>query len=65
MTTWIKFEDRKPDESGWYIGCHHDKARGVIVEPLWWWDAQEQFDGGREANVTPTHWMPLPEPPSE
>ncbi len=53
---WINVKDEYPTKAGFYL---------VVDE---WMDIVEkaEFDGIDRWNVwfTPTHWMPLPQPPS-
>lgn len=64
---WISVKDRLPDDSVGYVAVF---APGAAISSLWptRWDAVNQcFDaGGGWFEIDEiTHWMPLPDPPSE
>ncbi len=53
---WISVEDRLPDDdSDALVFDGHDIGIGYRVQDIWY----ELCPWGK----TPTHWMPLPEPP--
>ncbi len=75
---WISFKDQEPPKDGSHILCYdptHDEAKIYVVKyipgykPFY---SQEMFNGKWEEAAgegyfewNPTHWMPLPEEPSE
>lgn len=66
MTQWIKCSERMPEDAALLFGP-------ACFNPLWgWWSAEENrwwyFDGVDIAwhyRNHFTHWMPLPEPPTD
>ena len=71
---WIDAKERLPDKSGRVIisGCTAG-MREHIGKPDWNWVEPAMYNGNRqcfmsegvEVTPSPTHWMPLPSPPSE
>lgn len=77
MTEWISVEERLPDEFAYVVAAKHynefvapDCYISVYINGRFTVcdDAIEasNYDGGASivAKVAPTHWMPLPEPPT-
>jgi hypothetical protein len=54
---WVPVTERKPNDGKRVLICdeRNEVERGVW-DGAYWWD-----DGSNQAS--PTHWMPLPEPP--
>lgn len=79
MIEWISVEDRLPDEDQyvtfakfyqWYVSTeYHAVASGQFWNNTFHLDQDgieaSNYDGGAciTLEFTPTHWMPLPEPP--
>lgn len=55
---WIKLSDEKPKQGGVYLACNEED---IQICGYWWngWGSIE-----RDAPFKPTHWMPLPPPPT-
>ena len=70
MGEWIRVEDRLPDEntdvlavfpSGNMVVCrYYDQD-----EDITFWQASVDDGWSSDMDFTPSHWMPLPEPPKE
>jgi len=46
------------------FGEHNGALADCSIAIIQWWDdAGGWFSDGREYTFSPTHWMPLPEPP--
>lgn len=56
--TWIKTNDEIPDRHVAVLAYFRDKCYVAYCEDGWWY-----MDEDGEPATTPTHWMPLPEPP--
>jgi hypothetical protein len=57
LNPWVPVTERKPNDGKRVLICdeRNEVERGVW-DGAYWWD-----DGSNQAS--PTHWMPLPEPP--
>ena len=64
QSEWISVEERLPEENGEYLV--YTKYGWFDVERFKLWD-DDDTDGGYwwEYEGIVTHWMPLPEPPTE
>lgn len=74
MSEWIKCSDRLPEESGIYPACSTHPKRDYVED---WLDAFYYFNAEAKAGESKwqhssgfydnaiTHWIPLPEPPTE
>lgn len=64
---WISVKDKLPE--GIDLPCKDRKLYLVVingkVDILWWNDGFYYKHGTMEIYVDATHWMPLPEPPTE
>lgn len=79
MSDWIKCSDRLPDDGVCVIGSgwnFRDEAKGRWVEPTIYSAEDADFhpltgdDLGNvvadfDGSMEPTHWQPLPAPPTE
>jgi hypothetical protein len=60
---WISIDERIPDSTGWYLAVRNGETmteyfyKGEMGIGHWTWDELYRS--------TPTHWQPLPEPPTE
>lgn len=70
LTDWISVKDRLPEPSDMrYIGVLVSTksmmtGRSGIIETARW-NGSEWMCKGKEITPRVTHWMPLPEPPTE
>jgi hypothetical protein len=61
MMKWIPIQERLPDEPALYLVCYVESGeQHVVVAFFYEWRWQFFAD---DTYVTPTHWMPLPNPP--
>lgn len=61
MPDWIKVDERMPEKYRYVLCCCANVKRQCNIVKGYW-------DGNRwccEMNSNITHWMPLPEPPTE
>lgn len=62
--TWIKLEDRPPDDSGAYLVYAESQDKNKPFIRIAWHELGEPWHGIPLAwNDAISHWMPLPEPP--
>ena len=59
MNRWVLVKDRLPEKDGRYL-CYGSAFGRCQMGILYYATSIEQFNDGEV-----THWMPLPEPPSE
>jgi hypothetical protein len=57
---WQPIETAKKDGNPFWMGNCFNMRVG-----FWKIDCWADFDMGRQLNFTPTHWMPLPQPPKD
>lgn len=79
MSEWVSVSEKLPDDgvvvigSGWMYG---DQAKGRWVEPTIYSkedcdfhpitsDEYGELQSDFDASMSPTHWQPLPEPPTK
>jgi hypothetical protein len=61
MTEWISVEDKSPEDDQVVLGyC----PKQDFVEMVYYYRNKFQLHGYFQLKVEPTHWMPLPDPPS-
>lgn len=68
---WIRVEERMPGDGehvlvagkGWQ-GTDFVVAAYYSEEKEGWWEANTHWVDASDGQVRPTHWMPLPPPPS-
>lgn len=60
MSEWISVEDRLPEDDCRVIG-----ATWTMLNGMQHIDIVSFRRGSGAFDLTPTHWMPLPEPPIE
>lgn len=59
MTDWQPIETAPKDKADIILAFDGISAPGHWIGDEWWW-----FSSGEEGPCDPTHWMPLPEPPT-
>ena len=60
MSEWKPIETAPRTSKAILVWCPERKNIYIVC----WFDEWQHFCGtGRTLNETPTHWMPLPEPP--
>ena len=58
---WIPVEERLPEKERVVLICHRGTVgMARLYSDGWYWDMDEWHKP-----FTPSHWMPLPEPPTE
>lgn len=63
---WVSVEERLPRVGGNYICAVQDKNGGTWTIPAEWnLEMKTWFGAFGEIKNKVTHWMPLPEPPTE
>lgn len=67
---WISVKDKLPDSQGIYLSYYDFPIKGIrygIANYIRRWDIETgESEIGfvwQYSNISPTHWMPLPEPP--
>ena len=60
MSEWISVKDRLPEDGLEVLVFCDGRICVMDMYGTDWWCEGYHWDGDR-----PTHWMPLPEPPSE
>ena len=62
MNEWISVNEKLPEKPGIYLICTDDEVFSAEYNPrrirCAWTDDYEGY-----CDFSPTHWMPLPEPP--
>lgn len=58
---WIKCSDRLPDDGVCVIGFNED----IYMRTVYFNERNNCFEDGNSWVENITHWMPLPEPPTE
>lgn len=62
MSEWVSVKDSLPKESNNYIVC--EKGNDTSYE-CWYDDNSKSWYHDRGGYQSPTHWMPLPSPPTD
>lgn len=63
---WISVKDRLPKVTGYYICCVEDKNKiRWSISSVFNFEMKTWFGEFGEIKNKVTHWMPLPEPPTE
>lgn len=66
---WIKTKDQRPEDCT-FVLAYGDRCQGWVDGPkmaVFYWQNETWWDANMDAELAegaPTHWMPLPEPPS-
>ena len=56
---WINTKDRLPENNGYVLVFNRLSMEVALYDAGWdfpWWDLNDD-------NISPSHWIPLPEPP--
>ena len=67
---WISTKERLPEDGAYVIGRYKNNDMAVVCvfehdEDLVFWRAMVEEGWETECDSGPTHWMPLPAPPTE
>lgn len=62
---WIKCGDRLPDNTEFVLCIEKRSGYGTYGQPFVCWHDGDGWVGKTNYRPTVTHWMPLPEPPTE
>ena len=62
---WIKCSERLPDNTEFVLCIEKRSGYGTYGQPFVCWHDGDGWVGKTNYRPTVTHWMPLPEPPTE
>jgi len=62
---WIKCSEKIPNDTEFVLCIEKRAAYGTYGQPFVCWHDGDGWVGKTNYRPTVTHWMPLPEPPTE